>query len=43
MLGKDSCRWRPWQLVYIRLVLTLRIIYFFWPRSAFMCFCHSQK
>jgi len=43
MLGKDSCRWRPWQLVYIRLVLTLRIIHFF-VDAVHLCVCaHSQS
>ena len=41
ILLKNSC-WRPWQLVYIRLVLTLRRIHFC-PRSGFMCYCAFSK
>jgi len=40
ILVKNRCRWRPWQLVYIRLDLTLRIHFF--QRSA-MCFCAFSK
>ena len=44
ILVKISCLWRLWQLVYIRLVITLRrIIFFSWPRSAFICFCAFSK
>jgi len=43
MLGKDSCRWRPWQLVCIRLVLTLRIIYFFLATQCIYMFVHILK
>jgi hypothetical protein len=42
MLGKDSCRWRPWQLVYIRLVLTLRWIHFLATQCIYV-FVHILK
>ena len=42
ILMKNSFRCRPWQSVYIRLVLTL-IRTHLWPRTAFMCFCAFSK
>jgi len=42
MLGKDSFHRRTWQLVYIRLVLTLRIIYFLATQCIYV-FVHILK
>jgi len=42
MLGKDSCRWRPWQLVYIRLGLTLRWIHILATQCIYV-FVHILK